>query len=114
MENSQPSPAPYAVERRARHLVRPGFHMFHISELQIGSSQEVPWHYHKQVSDTFYVLEGRIRITLRDPDEEVFLDPGQSFVAAVRRPHRVRNAGTASASFLVLQGIGPYDFISVA
>ncbi len=110
MENSERPSVPYPVERRARHLVRPGFH---ISELQIGPTQEVPWHYHSHVRDTFYVLEGHIRITLRDPDEEVVLAPGQTFIAAVRRPHRVRNAGTTSVTFLVLQGIGPYDFIPV-
>ncbi len=111
MENSDASPTSYAAERRVRHLARAGFH---ITELQIGPSQEVPWHYHSHVHDTFYVLEGCIRIGLREPDDEVVLEPGQTFVAAVRRPHRVRNAGATSAIFLVLQGIGPYDFITVA
>ncbi len=110
MESRKPSPGSYAAERRERHLARPGFH---ITELQIGPSQEVPWHYHSHVRDTFYVLEGRIRITLRDPDEEAVLEPGETFMAAVRRPHRVRNAGTTSAVFLVLQGVGPYDFVPV-
>ncbi len=54
----------YEVERRARHAERPGFR---ISELQIGPKQQVPWHYHNNVQDTFYVLEGRLRIFVRDP-----------------------------------------------
>jgi len=45
----------YEVERRARHAERPGFR---ISELQISPKQQVPWHYHSTVQDTFYVLEG--------------------------------------------------------
>jgi hypothetical protein len=28
-----------------------------------------------------------------------------------RRPHLVTNAGDVSATFLVLQGIGEYDFV---
>ena len=71
----------YDVERRARHAERPGFR---ISELQISPTQKVPWHSHNNVQDTFYVLEGQIRVFLRDPKED---------------------------AFLVLQGIGEYDFV---
>ena len=97
----------YEVERRARHAERPGFR---ISELQISPSQKVPWHYHTNVQDTFYVLQGRIRIFLRDPKQEVQLGPGESFAVPPKRPHLVVNGGDASATFLILQGIGEYDF----
>ena len=109
MEPEQPSKRPYAVERSARHLQRPGFH---ITELTIGPTQEVPWHYHNQVHDTFYVLEGQIKVSLHDPDAEVVLGPGETAFARVRRPHHVSNAGTASATFLILQGFGDYDFVA--
>lgn len=98
----------YEVERRARHAVRPGFH---ISELQLSPSQKVPWHYHTNISDTFYVLEGQMRLFLQEPKEEVRLEPGESYVAAARRPHLVTNAGTTSLTFLVLQGMGEYDYV---
>src|SRR6266852_5859693 len=62
----------YEVERRARHAERPGFR---ISELQISSTQQVPWHYHSNIQDTFYVLVGTLRLFLRDPKEEVRLGP---------------------------------------
>ena len=97
----------YEVERRVRHAERPGFR---ISEIQISRSQKVPWHYHTNVKDTFYVLEGRIRIFLRDPKAEVQLGPGESYTVPPKRPHLVVNGGDASATFLVLQGIGEYDF----
>jgi quercetin dioxygenase-like cupin family protein len=54
----------YEVDRRQYHAVRPGFR---INELQISPTQKVPWHYHNNVQDTFYVLEGSIRIFLQDP-----------------------------------------------
>jgi mannose-6-phosphate isomerase-like protein (cupin superfamily) len=103
----QPTP-PYEVERSARHAERPGFR---INELQIGPGQVVPWHYHTKIRDTFYVLQGRVRIHLRDPDGQVSLDPGETTTVDAGRPHRVTNAGTGSAVFLNLQGIGEYDFI---
>ena len=98
----------YEVERRARHAERPGFR---INEIQISPSQKVPWHYHNNVRDTFYVLEGKIRIFLRDPKEEVRLAPGEMYGVQPKRPHLVVNGGDTSATFLVLQGIGEYDFI---
>lgn len=98
----------YEVERRQRHVERPGFR---INELQISPAQKVPWHYHSNVRDTFYVLEGELRLFLRDPKEEVRLGAGDSYAVAPRRPHLVTNGGKTSATFLVLQGIGEYDFV---
>jgi quercetin dioxygenase-like cupin family protein len=98
----------YEVERRQTHAERPGFR---INELQISPTQKVPWHYHSNVQDTFYVLAGNIRIFMREPKEEMRLGPGDTLSIAPRRPHLVINDGDTSATFLVLQGIGEYDFV---
>ncbi|HTO42463.1 MAG TPA: cupin domain-containing protein [Burkholderiales bacterium] len=98
----------YEVEHRAYHAARPGFR---ISELQISPKQQVPWHYHTNVQDTFYVIDGTLRLYLRDPKERVHLGPGDTYTVAPRRPHLVTNGGSVSATFLVLQGIGEYDFV---
>jgi mannose-6-phosphate isomerase-like protein (cupin superfamily) len=98
----------YEVERRAKHAERPGFK---ITELQISPTQKVPWHCHTNVQDTFYVLEGRLRIFLRDPKEDVTLGPSETYAVRPGRAHLVTNAGSTSATFLVLQGIGEYDYV---
>jgi quercetin dioxygenase-like cupin family protein len=108
MEPRKETKPPYEVERSARHAGRPGFH---ITELQISPTQKVPWHYHTNVQDTFYVLQGRICVGLRDPEEQVRLGRGETYAVRPRRPHLVTNAGEGSAIFLVLQGFGEYDFI---
>jgi len=100
----------YEVERRSYYATRPGFR---IAEMQIGPTQFVPWHYHNEVQDTFYVVTGKIRIFTRDPEEEVCLTPGQTYSVCPGRPHLVTNAGETSAVFLVLQGIGEFDFVSI-
>ncbi|HEY7159638.1 MAG TPA: cupin domain-containing protein [Acidobacteriota bacterium] len=100
----------YEVERRALHAERPGFR---ISELQISPTQIVPWHCHSNVQDTFYVIEGEIKIFLRDPDEQVVLSPGNTYSVKPQRPHLVKNAGKTSATFLILQGIGEYDYVPI-
>ena len=98
----------YEVERRASHAARPGFH---INEIQISPTQKVPWHYHSNIQYTFYVLEGSLRIFLREPKEEVRLGPGETYSVRPRRAHLVTNGGDSSATFLVLQGIGEYDYV---
>ena len=98
----------YEVERRARHCEREGFR---ITELQLSAEQTVPWHTHTNVSDTFYVLEGRMRLYLQNPKETVELAPSQIYQVAPGRPHLVTNAGKSSMTFLVLQGVGDYDYV---
>lgn len=108
MESIKDASQLYEVERRERVTERPGFR---INELQISPAQQVPWHYHNHIRDTFYVLEGRLKLYLRDPREEIALSPGDSYTVEPRRPHLVTNAGESSALFLVLQGIGEYDYV---
>ncbi|MEP7272817.1 MAG: cupin domain-containing protein [Acidobacteriota bacterium] len=98
----------YEVERRVIHAER---HGFRISELQISTTQSVPWHLHNNIQDTFYVIDGHLRLFLREPKEEVRLGPGETYSVAPRRPHLVTNGGDSSATFLVLQGIGEYDYV---
>jgi len=100
----------YEVERRLVHAEREGFR---INELTISTSQKVPWHYHSCIKDTFYLLEGELTIYLRDPKETKHLVVGESYVVEPKRPHLVVNAGAGSATFLVLQGMGEYDFIPI-
>src|SRR5438552_2342554 len=86
----------YEVERRAEHAARPGFR---ITELQISPTQKVPWHFHSNVQDTFYVINGQLRLFLREPKEEVRLGPGDTYSVKPRRPHLVTNGGDDSVTF---------------
>jgi len=97
----------YAMERRARYGERPGFR---ITELQIGPTHEIPWRTHTDTQDTFYVMAGAIRLSLREPDEELLLRGGDIFAVLPGRPHRVSNGGDSSATFLVIQD-GDYDYV---
>ena len=83
----------YEVERRARHCEREGFR---ITELQLSATQTVPWHTHTNVSDTFYVLEGAMRLFVQNPKETIELKPGQIYQVVPGRPHLVTNAGAGS------------------
>jgi quercetin dioxygenase-like cupin family protein len=59
-------------------------------------------------------LEGRVRVTLREPNDQIDLAAGESW-GPVRagRPHLVTNPDEETATFLVLQGMGEHDFVAV-
>jgi quercetin dioxygenase-like cupin family protein len=82
--------------------------------MQISPAQTIPWHYHTQAHDTFYVISGSIRIFTREPEEDVCLTVGQTYSVRPKRPHLVANAGQTSATFLILQGMGDHDFIALS
>ncbi|MBM3395001.1 MAG: cupin domain-containing protein [Betaproteobacteria bacterium] len=98
----------FDADLRAEHAARPGFR---ITELVLSGKQKVPWHYHNRVQDTFYVLSGQLRIFLREPKEDVRLTVGQTYSVPSGRAHLVTNGGETPVNFLVLQGMGEYDFV---
>ena len=110
MEGGNDTKLHFEAERSTHHAERPGFR---ITELQISPSQKVPWHYHTSVQDTFFVLQGCLRLFLQEPKEDIRLAPGETYTVRPRRPHFVTNVGMDSAVFLVLQfyGTGDYDFV---
>ena len=110
MQSRKRTSRAYEVERRSHYATRPGFR---IAEMQISPTQTIPWHYHSEVRDTFYVINGTIRIFAREPEEEVCLTAGQTYAVGPGRPHLVTNAGDTSPVFVVLQGIGKHDFVSL-
>lgn len=100
---------PYEVERRTRHADYPGLR---ITELQVCAGQSTPWHYHTQVRDTIYVVQGAVEIQLSDPAETVVLGVDDSYSIDAGRRHLVRNTEPTSTTYLVIQGRGKIDFIS--
>jgi quercetin dioxygenase-like cupin family protein len=71
------------------------------------------WHYHSAVSDTFYCLEGLIGIETRQPSADVILRPGEKHSVPVKVVHHARNAAAGQSRYLLLQGVGTYDYNTV-
>jgi len=68
------------------------------------------WHYHTQVTDDIFCLTGVFLIRLRDPGEEIRLTPGQRCQIKTGRAHQLENLEDAESTYLLVQGIGRYDF----
>lgn len=81
-----------------------------ITHTQLDPGQEIPWHKHTEVADTFYAIQGPITIEIAGIDEAVVLSPGESAQVSCGLAHRVSNRGYAMVEFLLIQGIGKCDF----
>ncbi len=78
--------------------------------IELAPHEAARWHYHSEVTDNMFCLIGKISVCLKDPNEEVFLSPGQRCEVAQGRVHQVTNVGGNSAKYLLAQGVGNYDF----
>lgn len=78
--------------------------------LTLGPGHEVPWHWHTNISDTFFCMAGPMVIETRAPRELVELKPGDTYVVPAKRAHRVTGKDMGPCKFGILQGVGTYDF----
>ena len=78
--------------------------------LTLAAGQEVPWHFHTNVTDTFICMEGPMVIETSGPRRAVELKPGETHAIPARQPHRVHGKDGGRCKFANLQGVGTYDF----
>ena len=70
----------------------------------------IPWHYHQHSADHFFVLEGVLSISTRKPALTRKLSVGQSHKIVPGTAHLVVNDANHDCRFLLLQGVGTYDW----
>jgi len=80
-----------------------------IMELEKGASTD--WHFHSEVLDFFVCMKGAVQVETKGPDKTVELRPGQHTEVTPMKLHRVTNICDDSAEYLLVQGIGTYDFL---
>ena len=76
----------------------------------LDAGQEVPWHWHSNISDRFFCMQGPMVVETRAPREVFELNPGDTCLVPPRRAHRTRGKGGGPCKFAALQGVGAYDF----
>lgn len=77
----------------------------------LAPGESIPWHYHSQITDHYFILQGVLSITTRGPNEDRALGAGERHRIPPGAPHLLANRGTAECTFLNLQGVGTYDWI---
>ena len=78
--------------------------------LTLAAGQEVPWHWHSNLADSFFCMEGPMVVETRAPREIFELAAGGTCIVRARRAHRVTGKSGGPCKFGVLQGVGVYDF----
>jgi mannose-6-phosphate isomerase-like protein (cupin superfamily) len=67
-----------------------------------------PWHSHSEIADEFFVTDGELTVETRGPDDYRTLCVGERY--RVNAQHQTSNCGAKDCRFLIVQGVGRYDF----
>ncbi len=98
----------YASEHRETLAEAPGLR---VRSIGLAAGQCVPWHAHTHITDTFVCLRGPMRVSTRHPEAEHTLAAGDTLAVAPGTAHRVTGEGDHACRFLVIQGVGEYDYL---
>ena len=60
-----------------------------VRRIALGHGQCVPWHYHSQVTDTFFCMRGPMQVKTRSPDEMQVLQAGGTYAVKAGTAHYV-------------------------
>jgi quercetin dioxygenase-like cupin family protein len=79
----------------------------------LAPGETIPWHFHSAVTDWYFVLEGALSIETRAPAAQCGLAVGESYHISPKTAHQIANRSDRDTRFLLVQGVGPYDFLKV-
>ena len=66
---------------------------------------------HSEIADHFFVLDGDLTVETRAPDDYRPLGIGERYQINAGHAHQTSNRGTRDCRFLIVQGVGRYDFL---
>jgi len=76
----------------------------------LARGEVIPWHYHSESTDHYFVLQGTLTIETRGCDRRHALAAGQRYKILPQKAHRISNEGSSDCQFLLVQGVGKYDW----
>ena len=98
----------YEVKQRVTVAEAPNLR---VRELALSLGQCVPWHFHTNITDTFFCMEGPMLVCTRNPDGRHVLQPGGKLAVGPRTAHRVTGLDDGPCRFMIVQGVGTYDYV---
>jgi quercetin dioxygenase-like cupin family protein len=104
---------------------KPGYTVKNIETVAVGKDvrarlytlapgEVIPWHSHTEISDEFFVLGGELTVETRTPDDRRIVGVGGRDRVTPGCVHQTSNHGTDDCRFLLIQGVGKYDWIKAA
>ncbi len=79
----------------------------------LAPGETIPWHFHNTVNDWYFVLEGALSVETRAPRDSRLVPVGGSYSIPAKTAHLISNRSQSDARFLLVQGVGVYDFVAV-
>lgn len=98
----------YQAESRITLAEVPGLR---VRQLRLAAGQCVPWHYHSDITDRFFCMQGPICVKTRDPVDEFILAAGETVAIPPGRPHYAAGVDLRACQFMIVQGVGTYDYV---
>src|SRR3546814_3456225 len=84
-----------------------------VQVLTLAAGECIPWHYHTEITDSFVCLEGPMVVETRAPRADHVLEPGQRCAVGPKIAHYVHGRNDGPCKFLIVQGVGVYDYVPV-
>ena len=76
----------------------------------LAPGETIPWHFHRDSTDYYFVLEGFLSISTREPALTIKLSIGQRHKITPGTTHLITNGGEDDCRFVLVQGVGAYDW----
>ena len=84
-----------------------------VRQLTLSGTQVVPWHLHTIITDTFFCMDGPMVVRTREPEAAHTLQPGQTLAVDPGIAHHVSRVDGGRSKFMIVQGVGQYDYVPV-
>lgn len=82
-----------------------------VSEFSIEAGTQGVCHFHSEVMEYCYCLRGELSVNVGKNQSQYILSPGEKIEIAAGLLHSVSNNSSNPSHYLVVQGVGQYDFI---
>src|SRR6266478_6011312 len=77
-----------------------------VTILTLAAGECIPWHYHTEIADSFFCMEGPMIVETRAPRASHVLKPGETCTVARNTAHYVHGEGDGPCRFMIVQGVG--------
>jgi quercetin dioxygenase-like cupin family protein len=84
-----------------------------VNILTLAAGECIPWHYHTEITDDIVCMEGTTIVETRAPRANYVLEPGQRCTIRPKIAHYVHGKDDGSCRYLIVQGVGVYDWMPV-
>ena len=99
-------------EIAGRELVAEGADL-RVQVLTLAAGQCIPWHYHSEITDQTVCRERPMVVETRAPRHTYILEKGERCSVPPMTAHYVHGKDGGPCRFMIVQGVGVYDFMPV-